>query len=496
MVSFWKGTPFFRIFLFFVLGICFTSFVELELQWLLIGSVALTLGLGWNLTLRSYLPWVWLFIAGMVVNRNIETPVVSEHSGHVRLVCQERFASGRSLARMEHLPGKPLVFVGDTLPWGPGMQMLAVATVKKNPSSASNSFYVFLQSRKVYYKVTSIQANSISISENWVDRYRWVCFVLKNKLHTFLIESLGDGPEADLTLSLLMGGTAHLNKELKEQFKGAGVMHIIAVSGMHLALIFTLLAQVLFFIKQNKRIDLPTLVLCLVVIWLYAGLTGFSASVLRAALMFSTFVLSHYVRRGYHPWNALFSSAFLLLLWKPSYLFDLGFQLSYLAVAGIFLANPILQKLERIPSKVLRYSASALVLNLAAQAMVSPLLIYTFSTFPAWFLLSNFIMVPLSTLAIYGGVLHVSLGWMVSLRSITAWGCLWPASALIYLSEVFNYSLYFRMDVFECLGIYAWMLCLMLFALRKRLGYLVLAFGLSTFLMAYHSWPFAEQALK
>ena len=200
-------------------------------------------------------------------------------------------------------------------------------------------------------------------------------------------ELLGDTPELGVAEAMVGGIRVHLDKETQQNYSDTGTIHALAVSGMHVAILFWVL-QVLFSRLVPKRSFLfLSLVLCS--LWAYAFFTGLSASVCRSVVMFSLFLVGERLQRSGSSLNTLFLSAVVLLLWNPNWLYDVGFQLSYLAVWGILSFHPILNKSIRIGNRVLRSLWEGASVSISATLFTLPLSLYYFHQFPNYFLLAN-----------------------------------------------------------------------------------------------------------
>jgi competence protein ComEC len=209
---------------------------------------------------------------------------------------------------------------------------------------------------------------------------------------------------ARILKALLLGERSDLPDELREAYAAAGIMHILAVSGMHVGILFLLLRYLLFPLRWSPRLAKVEVLIMLLALWSYAFLTGLSASVVRAATMFSFISLGRLSQRQTNVYNTLLASLLFLLLYRPSYLFDLGFQLSYLAVFGIvWLYQPLMKPFERKPAP-LRWLMSIIVVSIAAQSFTTAPSLYYFHRFPGLFLLSNILVVPLVLINMYTGV--------------------------------------------------------------------------------------------
>ncbi len=207
--------------------------------------------------------------------------------------------------------------------------------------------------------------------------------------------------------ALLIGYKEDLDKDLVQAYSNTGVVHIIAISGLHLGLIFFVLLWIcnhMPLLKKSRHAKVLVLITCL---WLFALLTGGAASVLRSAVMFTVVVLGKYYFRQGSVYNSLAVSAFLLLCYNPYYLWDVGFQLSYLAVAGIVFLQPRIFKMVYIGHPVPRKAWELLSVTLAAQVAAFPICLYYFHQFPNLFLFCNLLVLPLTTIILYCGVLLI-----------------------------------------------------------------------------------------
>lgn len=209
--------------------------------------------------------------------------------------------------------------------------------------------------------------------------------------------------------ALILGAKSDLDKQLIQDYTQSGIVHILAVSGLHVGLLYI---AFLFLLKPFKRI-LPSLLYVFIVLsflWFYAVLTGLSPSVLRATAMCSFIVVSSVYKLRITNFNLLASVAFFMLLYDAAVWKQLGFQLSYVAVWSIFAFKPILDIGNNYRNWFTRNIIKASSLSLVAQAATAPLCLFYFGTFPVYFLVANLIAVPLSTALTYLGVSAMLLG--------------------------------------------------------------------------------------
>ncbi len=203
--------------------------------------------------------------------------------------------------------------------------------------------------------------------------------------------------------TLILGYRADLDKSLLSTYSNTGTMHVLSVSGMHVAIVVLLLNYLLSFMDRHKQSRIIKTVLIISLVWFYALVTGLAPSVTRAALMISFVLIAKSMARPVNIFNVLAISAFILLLYNPFTLLNVGFQLSYLAVGGLIYMHPKIASLYHTENKVIKFIWSVMAVSMAAQIATAPFSLYYFHQFPVYFILSNvFIVVP-ATLIMYLG---------------------------------------------------------------------------------------------
>ena len=204
--------------------------------------------------------------------------------------------------------------------------------------------------------------------------------------------------------ALFLGNRNEIPENIKMDYKNAGVLHVLALSGLHVGILLLLFRSILtplLVIKYGKSIRSVLLVLAL---WGFAMLTGLSPSIVRAVSMFSCFAIADGLNRKTSSINTLSISAFALLMINPNYSLDVGFQLSYCAVLGILILMPELDKLWTFKSKLLEFFNAIFKVSLAAQLGILPLGLYYFHQFSALFFLANLLVVPGLMFLLYLGI--------------------------------------------------------------------------------------------
>jgi len=209
-------------------------------------------------------------------------------------------------------------------------------------------------------------------------------------------------PQAAAVLSALtLGYKTDLEAETTELFTRAGVIHVMALSGFNVGIIFLMVNFCMGFLRKRGIQGFVRLVLSLAAVWAFAIVTGLSSSVTRAGIMISLFLVGKTISRDASPMNIVSASAFLMLVVSPFTMFDVGFQLSFAAVLGIIYVQPFLYRLIMLKNRLADKIWILFTLSVAAQLTTAPLTLYYFHMFPLFFWITNLYVVPLVTLIIY-----------------------------------------------------------------------------------------------
>lgn len=227
---------------------------------------------------------------------------------------------------------------------------------------------------------------------------------LRNKIVLIIKKYVPDKSENGLLEALLVGFTDDLDPLLLKSYAASGVVHIIAISGLHLALICQILQLILRKTGNKKSGSWIKLCVILFCLWAYGILSGASPSVIRADAMFTLALFAKNIGRQNTLFNALAASAFLLICFDPFWIFDTGFQLSYAAVLSLGLFSVPIRGMVSLKNKMLAATWDAVSVSMAAQILTTPISIYYFHQFPTYFLIANLLAVPLSSMILVGGI--------------------------------------------------------------------------------------------
>jgi competence protein ComEC len=273
----------------------------------------------------------------------------------------------------------------------------------KNPDAFD--FKNYLHHQNIHYQ-SFVQQDGIKIlAQNQGNPILQIISDWQTYLVSILKEHLPTEREFAVGSALILGYKDAMTDEVRDAYVQTGSMHILAVSGMHIMLIFSQFDKILSLYKSgNRRWRWTKAGISIVLIWLFTLLTGAGASVVRAAAMSTAVAFSKGLNRSVSIYNVLASSAFVILLWNPFWLFDVGFQLSYFAVIGIVYFQPKIRALWVFKNKLGNWAWEATSVGLAAQLVVTPISLYYFHQFPTYFWLSGLLAVEVSTGALYSGI--------------------------------------------------------------------------------------------
>ena len=263
-------------------------------------------------------------------------------------------------------------------------------------------------------------------------------FIKAKQLQGYLAATLSHYPFSKDTVgvlkALVLGVRSDITPELYQQYINAGAVHILAISGLHIGIITYLLTLFISLVVPAHRKGVK-IVLLLVFLLTYAAITGFSASVLRAVVMFGGYSIAYLAESRRARYDSLLLSAFILLLCKPTFLFEVGFQLSYMAVLSIALFLPLGEK-YRFENRFLNFFWDIIKVSIAAQIGVLPLSLYYFHQFAGLFLVTNVLILP-----ILGIILSVGIGVVLlsSIQLLPYWLIVCYEKALSLMNHIIGY---------------------------------------------------------
>lgn len=216
-----------------------------------------------------------------------------------------------------------------------------------------------------------------------------------------------EGSQLAVLSALTLGYRDMLDGEINKVYSATGAMHILSVSGLHVGILYFILALALGMLPRNRIFRIINLIIILLFLWFFAILTGLSPSVNRSAFMFSMVAIGQSFLFRTNIYNTISATAFGLLITNPSNLFNLGFQLSFVAVLSIIIFYPVIHKSLYFKNRVLEYIWSLISVSIAAQIGTLPLTALYFAQFPSYFVATNLLAIPLATITLYLAVLLI-----------------------------------------------------------------------------------------
>lgn len=271
-----------------------------------------------------------------------------------------------------------------------------------NPSEFNYRRYLSFQN--IYHQTFINQKQIAKIGEN--EGNPIIAFALNfTKKQVIKFDTFLENNNSKAVAStLILGYRAQLDKELLTTYSNTGTMHVLSVSGMHVAIVVMLLSFLLSFLDRNQKTKILKTVIIILLVWFYSLVTGLAPSVCRAALMISFVLIAKAKSTSVNIFNVLAISAFILLLYNPFNLVNVGFQLSYVAVGGLIYLYPKIHAVYQAKNKILGFIWSTMAVSIAAQIATAPLSLFYFHQFPVYFIISNLFIVIPAILIMYVGI--------------------------------------------------------------------------------------------
>jgi competence protein ComEC len=377
-----------------------------------------------------------------------------------------------------------LKFRQDSIPLHFGDQILLHAgfsEISDNSNPHTFSYARYLKNKGISHRAFAEAHCWKLISLKPSGSIRKVAFQVRDRLLNILRDNHVEGKEFAVAAALLLGYVDDLDADLRRDYAATGAMHILSVSGMHVGIIYIFLEFLLGFLNKSKAGRVSKAILLLVFIWFYAMITGLSPCVLRSAAMLSLPILGKSLNRSPNMYNIIAASMVFILAMDPFLIVDVGFQLSYLAVAGIVILYKPIYDLYVTSAWLADKIWSILAVSIAAQIATLPITLYTFHQFPNYFMLTNVFVVPLSSLIIYIGILVLVVGNIPIVCALCAKLLIvlvWSLNSVIHFIEQLPCSTIrgIFISVPEMMLLYLAIAALFLFLTIRRISFLYIFF--------------------
>ncbi|OMQ08412.1 ComEC/Rec2 family competence protein [[Flexibacter] sp. ATCC 35103] len=312
-------------------------------------------------------------------------------------------------------------------------------TQSKNPNQFNYSKY--LEDKQIYAQVY-ISKSEISINK----KFKKDIWYYSGKLHSRIVKNLETAhfnkEEMNVALALILGQQQDISSEIIQDYQYSGATHILSVSGLHVGFIMLFINFILKPIPNTRRGSLIKLISILISLTIFAVISGLSPSVLRSVVMFSFLATGNHLRRSGSIYHTLLVSMLLILLFEPYFLFDVGFQLSYLALLFIVWLQPLLKRIWTPKKKILITIWNALTVSFAAQIGTLPLCLYYFHQFPGLFFVTNIVIIPILSFIMIAGII-------VMIYAVFT-------SPPIFIIEIFEKSIYLLNKTIHIVASFEW----------------------------------------
>lgn len=288
--------------------------------------------------------------------------------------------------------------------------------------------------------------------------------------------------------ALLLGVKADIDKNLIKAYTQLGIIHIIAISGMHLDILFKNLLRITNLMPRRKLLRWIELIFILSAVWIYTLMAFASPSIVRASLFFSLYMIGNFLGQPRYTLNTIAGGILIIILFNVYTLQNIGLQLSYAAVVGIHLFYPLFEKMLPLDNLILKWLWNNLSITMAAQLTTLPILLYHFHQISTLVIASNFIIVPLSNLILYGLILlMLTPGTTILSRQLGDWIGQYISMINGWIKYFYDHSIgapyYMNMTKGQVGGYYILLLLIYLWMYKVQPKFLLYSIGLSVLLV-------------
>jgi len=300
--------------------------------------------------------------------------------------------------------------LAQTLTYGDEVLIPANYTFVDPPfNPAEFNYKRYLAYKNIYYQSSLYGHKYVVLAHDAGNPIVAYALKLRQQLVKKLKANMHNPDAIAVASTMLLSYRADLSNDVLQAYSGTGTVYVLTVSGSQVAIIYFLLTYALSFLSRHKYGKVLRAIIIIGVLWYYALLTGFSPAICRAALVVSMIVIGKTYNRYINTLNILAFSAFVLLLYDPYLITEVGFQLAFLAVGGLIVLRPIVYNWLKFKNKFADKLWAICSVSIAAQIITFPLSAFYFHQFPVYFLVSNVLVVIPATIIMYTGILYLLL---------------------------------------------------------------------------------------
>ncbi|MHA4843355.1 ComEC/Rec2 family competence protein [Flavitalea antarctica] len=356
-----------------------------------------------------------------------------------------------------------------------------------NPAAFNYRKYCYFLG--IHYQVFLTEKNYKTTGYRSINKFLVFIFQTRANVINVLQKYIPGSKESGLAQAILIGYKDNLDKELVQAYSNTGVVHVIAISGLHIGLIYGILLLLTSTLRNSSAGRIIQLAIVITCIWIFAIVAGASASVVRSAVMFTCIATGNVLARNLSVYNSLAASAFLLLAYNPFWIWDTGFQLSYAAVLSIVIYQKPVYHALTLDNKLLLMIWKTCAITLSAQILTTPVSLYYFHQFPNFFLITNFVAIPVSSLILIAEIILCCLSFCAPVAFFIGDGIHYLIAGMNWFVQLvdlipFANWRYIQTDIFQQLLLYIVIAGISFFVFRKSVCGIYIAFSaLALFLL-------------
>lgn len=510
--------PLARIAIWFILGVLAAFYTEPSPKFSLLfcGTSFIIFGIAYYFSKKDFLQKIYFGIAAYVVffsigistqaihnerfSKNHYSHKIDEYNHYVEVVLHEKLRSNASNERYiaevcsidtSNAKGKILLSIskeGLKQDFTIGSRLYVYGTISE-PRAPSNpnqfDYRKYLANKSIYGQLYA-KVSEIKVSQK-IDKNIWYyASEFRNTIIKNLKRSGFKNEELNVVIALILGQQQDISPELLKDYQLAGAVHILSVSGLHVGCIMIFIGFLLGGMPKTRWGNFIKIAILLSFLWAFAIIAGFSPSVTRSVVMFSFVAVGKYARRKTNIFHTLIVSMLFILLFEPSFIFDIGFQLSYCALFFIVWMQPLFASVWLPKTWILKYFWDILTLSFAAQIGTFPLSTYYFHQFPGLFFITNLLVLPLLGFILALGVFVLVWAFFDIVPSFIAKSLEWSISLL---NKIINWVASFESFIFQDIS-FSWQMLVACYVLIlafvlwvKQPNFQRLSFALSSLIL-------------
>ncbi|MCB0488685.1 MAG: ComEC family competence protein [Cyclobacteriaceae bacterium] len=408
-------------------------------------------------------------------------------------------------ANWNEVSGKALVYIRKDQSerkyfYGDNILIRGAPDLLKGPTNPNEfDFRRFLGFRNIYHQDFVKPGDVVKLGSAAKD-LRFYSYKVRAWATAVIKERIPEARDNAIALALTLGVTDGIDNDLRNAYSSSGAMHVLAVSGLHVGILYGIVILLLRPIKSLSWARWVNAIVTLLVLWSFAFITGLSPSVLRAVTMFSFIALAKPFGRSTSIYNTLAGSTFILLIYDPYLIMSVGFQLSYLAVLGIISIHRPLYQLIEPSNRLVDWVWNISCVSIAAQLSTFSLGLLYFHQFPVYFLVSNLFVIPGAFVVLVTSLLLLASNSIPFLSDVFAFVLQWSIKILnygVFTFESLPYSLLENVyiNTTQCWLLMGVIAFLVLLSYRRSFYYLLGAFSCA-FMFSLLQWSHFQIAAR